>query len=216
MPPTASHGSADLNAAMAARPHADMAGVDVDPRVERSRTAVVDAAAQLLLDDGPDAITHARVAAAAGVSRTTVYKHFPERADLLFVTAEAISKNRPDPTDVTGDLRTDLRTFLDHLATDLRDPVRTRVIAMTMERAIHDDAVALVRDTFLTEISDAFAAIAAAGVAAGELSADIDVELALASLAGSLVYSRLLANRPIDDVLVDGLIDNFMATNAPR
>ena len=208
MTPTAPNPSTDLPV--------DATGTDLDPRVERTRTAVVDAAAQLLLDDGPDAITHARVAAAAGVSRTTVYKHFPDRSDLLFVTAEAIGRNLPDPGDVTGDLRTDLRAFLAHLAADLRDPVRTRVIAMMMERAQHDEAVALVRDRFMAEIGAAFAGIATAGVAAGELSSDIAVELGLASLAGSLVYFRLLADQPIDDALVDGMIDNFIATNAPR
>jgi AcrR family transcriptional regulator len=190
--------------------------LDVDPRVERSRSSVVDAAAQLLLADGPDAITHARVAAAAGVSRTTVYKHFPERSDLLFVTVEAVGKNLPDPSDITGDLRTDLQTFLHHLATDLRDPVRTRVMAMMMERALHDDAVALVRNAFMQQICVAFADIAAAGVAAGELSDDIDVGLGLASLAGSLIHARLLADQHVDDALVDAVIDNFIRVNAPR
>ncbi len=198
------------------RPSASTDDVDIDPRVERSRASVVDAAAQLLLADGPDAITHARVAAAAGVSRTTVYKHFPERSDLLFATAEAMGSDLPKPSDVTGDLRTDLRTFLDHLATDMRDPVRTRVIAMVMERALHDDAVSLVRDTFMQEIRVAFADIAAAGIAAGDLSEDVDIELGLASLAGSLIYSRLFANRPVNDDLVDGVINNFIRTNAPR
>ena len=189
---------------------------DVDPRVERSRASVVSAAAQLLLDDGPDAITHGRVAAAAGVSRTTVYKHFPERSDLLFVTAEAIGKNVPNHNDITGDLRTDLRMFLDHLASDLRDPVRTRIIAMMMERGLHDDAVALVRNTFMQEFRVVYTAITSAGVATGELSADVDVELGLAAMAGSLIYARLLTDRPIDDALVDRVIDNFIRTNAPR
>jgi AcrR family transcriptional regulator len=191
------------------------AASDVDPRVERSRSSVVNAAAQLLLADGPDAITHARVAAAAGVSRTTVYKHFPERSDLLFVTAQAIGNNVPNPDDLTGDLRTDLRMFLNHLATDLRDPVHTRVIAMMMERGLHDDAVALVRNTFMQEFRVVFNSITSAGVTSGELGVDVDVELGLASLAGSLIYSRLLADRTIDDALVDSVIDNFIRTNAP-
>ncbi len=188
----------------------------IDPRIERSRASVVQAAAQLLLDDGPDAITHARVADAAGVSRTTVYKHYPERSDLLFATAEAIGKNLPDPGTISGDLRIDLTTLLGHLATDLRDPVRTRVIAMTMERALHDDAVALVRDTFITEIREAFATIVSAGVDAGQLAASTDVDLALASLAGSLLFSRFLATIEIEEQLVSGIIENFIRTNAPR
>lgn len=190
--------------------------IEVDPRVERSRTSVVEAAAQLLLADGPDAITHARVAAAAGVSRTTVYKHFPERTDLLFVTAQAIGKNVPDQGELTGDLRADLRMFLNHLAGDLRDPVHTRVIAMMMERGLHDDAVAVVRNTFMQEFREVFTSIVLAGVDSGELSETVNAELGLASVAGSLIYSRLLADRVIDDELVERVIDNFIRTNAPR
>ncbi len=194
----------------------DRSAESLDPRVERTRLAVVDAAAQLLLEHGPDAITHAAVAAAAEVSRTTVYKHYPERSDLLFATAEAIGKNLPDPADMSGDLRSDLATLLSILATDLRDPRTARVMAMMMERAMHDDAVALVRDTFMREIQAAFATIVANGVATGELAPGTDTQLGLAALAGSLIYSRFLADLPIDDALVDGVIDHFIATNAPR
>lgn len=197
-------------------PTIDPLAVTVDPRVERSRASVVAAAAQLLLDEGPDAITHARVADAAGVSRTTVYKHYPERSDLLFATAEAIGKNLPDAGAISGVLRVDLKMLFDHLATDLRDPVRTRVVAMMMERALHDDAVALVRDTFLTEIREAFAAIVSTGVASGELATDTDSDLGLASVAGALIFSRFLASTPINDQLVSDIIDNFVRTNAPR
>lgn len=198
------------------QPSGPLVDIEVDPRVERSRTSVVEAAAQLLLANGPDAITHGRVAAAAGVSRTTVYKHFPERADLLFVTAQAIGKNVPDQGELTGDLRTDLHMFLNHLASDLRDPVHTRVIAMMMERGLHDDAVAVVRNTFMQEFREVFNSITSAGVDAGELSETVDAELGLASVAGSLIYSRLLADRVIDDELVESVIDNFIRTNAPR
>jgi len=174
------------------------------------------AAATLLLDEGPDAITHARVAEAAGVSRTTVYKHYPERTDLLFATADALGKNRPGTGHLTGHLRTDLRTLLTHLATDLQDPVRTRVIALMMERALHDHAVALVRDTFLDEMGATFGAIIGAGVESGELASDVNANAGLASLAGSLLFSRFLASTTIDDLLIDGVIDTFIRTNAPR
>jgi AcrR family transcriptional regulator len=188
----------------------------LDPRVERSRASVVDAAAQLLLAEGPDAITHARVADAATVSRTTVYKHYPERSDLLRATAQAVGKHLPDPASVTGDLRTDLRTLIGHLGTDLQDPVRTRVMAMMMERALHDEAVASVRDTFISELRLAFQAIIARAVDEGELTPDTDPDLGLASLAGSLLFSRFLASDRIDDDLADAVVDNFIRTNAPR
>src|SRR5262245_38535522 len=55
----------------------------VDPRVERTRQAVLDAAMTLLRAEGPDAVTHVRVAEVAGAGRATVYRHGPGQGDLL-------------------------------------------------------------------------------------------------------------------------------------
>ena len=188
----------------------------VDPRIERTHAAVVDAAATLLLEEGPDAITHGRVAAAANVSRTTVYKHYPERADLLHATVKGIGKSAPDPANLTGDLRTDLRMFIGLLATDLRDDGRSTLMATMMERALHDEAVAEVRNSMVAEFGDAFASVLKSAIQAGTIRADIDPFRALASLGGSLLFAKFLADRHVDDALLDAVIDDFVTTNAPR
>jgi AcrR family transcriptional regulator len=48
---------------------------------ERTRRAILDAAGELLQAD-PEA-SHAEIARAAGVGRASVYRHFPERSDLV-------------------------------------------------------------------------------------------------------------------------------------
>jgi AcrR family transcriptional regulator len=53
----------------------------VDPRVVRTRLAVLEAATMLLRTEGPGAVTHARVAEAAGVGRATIYRHWPDQGD---------------------------------------------------------------------------------------------------------------------------------------
>ena len=112
----------------------DAPEISVDPRIERSRQAVLDAAVALLFDGGPDEITHAKVAAAAEVSRTTVYKHYPQRSDLLHATLEADGKQFPPPSELTGVVHTDLVTLLSHLASDLRDEGRTRMMPVRSSR----------------------------------------------------------------------------------
>ncbi|ANE03558.1 TetR family transcriptional regulator [Corynebacterium crudilactis] len=49
-----------------------------------TRTALSRAAAQIALTDGPEALTVATVAAAAGVSARTFHNYFPSREDALF------------------------------------------------------------------------------------------------------------------------------------
>jgi len=193
----------------------DAPDLNVDPRIERSRQAVLDAAVALLFDGGPDEITHAKVAAAAEVSRTTVYKHYPQRSDLLHATLEAIGKHVPTASELTGRARDDLITLLNNLASDLRDEGRTKMIAVMIERALHDDTVGTVRDRFIAELVETVTAIVRRGEKTGELRPGIAPMQALGSMAGSLLFHRLLANETIDDQLVSNVVDAFIAAHAP-
>lgn len=51
--------------------------------------AMVDAAARLLIDEGPDAVTHRRVAAAAGVPAGSASYYFPNRSALYAAAVRA-------------------------------------------------------------------------------------------------------------------------------
>src|SRR5580704_9810498 len=82
----------------------------MDPRADRSRRRALEAAQQILMTEGWEAVTHLRVAELSGLGRATVYRHWPSTSDLLRDTLEreimAIAI-RP-----TTDLRTDLVTSL--------------------------------------------------------------------------------------------------------
>jgi AcrR family transcriptional regulator len=192
----------------------DAAVDDVDPRVERTIAAIIESSFDLLVAEGPDAITHARVAADARMSRTTVYAHFPTRSDLLRATIEAYAK--PLPLDLTGDLRTDLIALVEDLVTDLADDERSRAIAAIMERALHDDVVRQVRDDMVCEADDMFRQAIRNGVRRGEIDPAIDVELALASLVGAFLFRRFLLGSPYGADDVERIIDDFLRVHAPR
>ena len=70
----------------AAGPRAD------DPRVVRSRAAVVDAARQLFMQKGYDGTTMEDIAAAAGLTKRTLYNNYADK-DALFrqIVAEAMA-----------------------------------------------------------------------------------------------------------------------------
>lgn len=192
----------------------DAAGVELDPRMERTRAAILEAASELLVCDGPDAISHAQVALAAKVSRTTVYNHFPDRAALLRATIEAFAK--PRPSEVTGDVRTDLRRLLEGIVTDLLDEQRSRAFATMIERAQHDDTVAAVRDDLICEGQTQFAQIVANGITAGLLRSDIDVDLAMSGLLGTLFFRRFMVGRAVAHDEIEHLVDEFLRDHAPR
>lgn len=56
----------------------------------RRRATLVDAAAHLLLVEGPSAVTPAAVAAVAGLARSSTYQYFPSTAALLQAAVEEL------------------------------------------------------------------------------------------------------------------------------
>ncbi len=187
-----------------------------DPRVERTRSLVIAAAAALLMQDGPGAITHANVAAAANVSRTTVYNHWPTREDLLRATIDSIDQSAPHIDDLTGTLRIDLGILCQHLVTDLIDDQRAPLIANMMERALHDEVVESVRNQFFAEYRGLFHVVLDKARSDGELRRDLDVDRSMASLLGSLLFARFLSPAEFDQPYADAVIDDFVTINTPR
>ena len=186
-----------------------------DPRVERTRAAVIDAATALMMQDGPGAITHTTVAAAANVSRTTVYTHWPTREDLLRATIDSIRRHKPDVGELTGSLRADLGTVLGPLITDLCDDQRASMIATMMERALHDAEVVAVRDEFIREFTTVFDRIIDTAIARGELRTGVDTERALEAIVGSFMFRRFMTSTGLDAAAADAVIDDFIAFHAP-
>lgn len=115
----------------------------IDPRVVRTHEAVTAAAGRLLLDEGWSAVTHARVAELADVSKVTVYKHWPDGHDLVRAGFAAIAElPHHEPT---GDLRHDLVEELKAYRGVLRAGF-DRVLVGLAERARADEAIAELRD----------------------------------------------------------------------
>lgn len=187
-----------------------------DPRVERTHAAVIKAASGLLMAEGPSAITHSNVAAAAGVSRTTVYTHWPTREDLLRATIDAIRSHKPLIDDLVGNLRADLGTLFAPVASDLLDEQRAAAIATMMQRSLFDPEVVAVRNGFLTEFTDVLAEVLDRAVKSGELRHDTDVRYAITSVLGSLLFRRFLSNEVFDASVVDEVLDDFVRNHSSR
>ncbi len=186
-----------------------------DPRVERTRAAVIDAAVELLTTDGPSSVTHANVAAAANMSRTTVYNHWPTQADLFRDTIESLGKVPVRADQLTGDLRADLELLCAQVVTDLVDDQRAPMIINMMARALHDSTVTTVRDEFFCAFSDMFHHVIEAAIEHGHLRADLDADRAIATLLGSFLFQRFMSPEAFTAEFAAAVLDDFVEVNAP-
>ncbi|MCA2207548.1 MULTISPECIES: TetR/AcrR family transcriptional regulator [Nocardia] len=185
-----------------------------DPRVERSRSSALASARELLVEQGLAGLTHGAVAAHSGVSRATLYRHWPEPADLVRdAVAGHIAAVRPEPT---GDLRADLLAVLSVTRAMLHEPVMEQAMRVIIERAGVDPRFAEVKVRLYRSGTGAVRAILADAIARAELPAGLDIDLAVDQLHGPLFFRRLVAHRTFDLDYVRRVVDEFLRSHQPQ
>lgn len=191
-----------------------------DPRLLRSRDAMVSAATALLTEGGLEAITHQAVAARAGVGRATVYRHWPDLLDLrLSALVGGVPPLPPAPEDLRagsgGTPRTELVHYLRVLATRWADPSAGAVVAAIIGGAQHDTQMRRLREILMTQIVDSLRPAVTAAGGQGQLRPDVTPEMFAMTAVGSLFYLRFLAGAPLGGETVDGVVDAAFRAWAP-
>jgi AcrR family transcriptional regulator len=182
---------------------------DEDPRVARTRDAVRRAVRSLLQRSGFGAVTHQQVATEAGIGRATVYRHWPDRTQLLLEALADIEA--PTTWRTSGDLAVDLSAELAHLQRTLTgSPLVPELVALIGQAEWQPPLREVKARLLMTGTAGLRHALQAASER-GELPDELDLDEAIARLAGPLFYRRVLAHGPIEDVFVEDVRDAFLA-----
>ncbi len=177
-----------------------MPPVDPAPRPGRGRTkdrgkdtAVLDATVALLASEGVARMSMDRVAAAAGVSKVTVYSRWPSKGELIGAALAHLRLGRvPEPA---GEVRTDLIALLEAMREQYVEVGAMSILGTCLaDEPGSGELLAIVRDATLLPRRALFAAVLRAGVERGELRAGLDVEAATSLVVGTL-YADHLAGR---------------------
>lgn len=176
-----------------------------DPRVARSRAAVLAATVDLLGELGHSGTTVEAVAERSGVAKTTIYRHWPTRARLLLDAFQ--SSVELDPMRPTGDLRRDLLGLTGGLAQKLRNPRWSRIMATLIDAAEADPELAELTSIFTEQRRAAVVAVLERGIADGELDPSVDPRLASQLVGGALFYQRFMVRCAADDEELGRIVD---------
>jgi len=169
---------------------------------------MLDAARALLLQEGPAAVTHQRVARQANVGRATVYRHWP-RPDLLLLDAMAtvdLPFFREPVTPVRPWLRQELRVAADEMAMP-----QVAAVALAMMQGSPGSLPVAVRDRFIATVTGRIHAALTLAAAEGELDAPVGPEDAVALLVGPILQRTCMQAGTVSDDLIDRLIDSIGA-----
>jgi AcrR family transcriptional regulator len=164
-----------------------------------TETVVLTAALGLLLTEGPAALTAQRLFQVTGVSRTTVYRHWPTPAAVLAALIDVAPIPSGPPS---GDLAKDLHIEVDRLCDRLRDrPVGAFLQALVVAAATD------LRHRYVTDLLAPFhEALRAAGVPDGER------EDGVAMIASPLLLDALLLDRTASRDRAHRIVDTFTRT----
>jgi AcrR family transcriptional regulator len=177
-----------------------------DPRVARSRAAVLEATLDLLAEEGAEGCTIEAIATRSGVAKTTIYRHWPSRAALVIDAVRTLMESPPEVPD-TGRARADVTAILQGLAERLRTGQLADVAPALVAAVDADPTLGELMEVYVQCRRDPLRTVLRRAVKRGELRADLDVELAIDLCAGPLFYRRLVARRPAEPVDVEALVD---------
>ena len=187
------------------------------PRSAKAHEAILQAAAELLLEHGLDAVSMDEVAARAGVSKATIYRWWPTKEtlalDALYTQYMAAA---PVPKD-TGSLRGDLLELLSPFARLVSAQPFARLIAALLAEARTDPAFdAEYQRRIIGPRRDQARKILDRAIERGEIPADLDLEVALDLIYGPLYHRLLQGHAPLTDTFVRSTIDLVLTGISPH
>lgn len=186
------------------------------PRGKPIEHAIVAATLDELARHGLEGLSIPRVAAAADVNKTTVYRRWPTREALVAAALEAALHETAGSLTDTGSLRGDVHQLLDRIAARMSSP-EGRALA----RAALADAAATAVHTLgaaaAAEETSAVVALVQRAAARGEWDlARHAPDAVLALVAGAVMHRVMMERQPVSAAWTTTVADVIVRGLAPR
>ena len=184
----------------------------MDRRIEKTMTAAREAALEVLAARGFAAFTMEAVAEQSGISKSTLYRHWPDRIALLSDALETLNV-QPRPTEPLRPdaFRDRVAELVTHLAQVFEHSRIASVMPALIEAAEHHPRIADFLYGYSAKRRQTLVGLLKEGVEIGELDPDFDPELASLVLSGPIFYCRLMSSAPFPSEKVAGLVDFCLA-----
>ena len=164
------------------------------PRSASAHARVLETAGQLFAERGIDGTSMDAIAEASGVSKATIYKHWPDKRALCLEVMSSLHDVHPLPAvQPTGDVRADLVAFLGRQPPKPRTELRSRLMPHLMAYAARNPAFGQAwRQQAIDPPRLQVIALLERAIAEGRLSGEIDVEAEAVGLVGPMMYRNML------------------------
>lgn len=180
------------------------------PRSERAKVAVLDAASELLMAGGIEAVTMEAIAARSKVSKATLYKWWPSRAHVMLESLFARTEHTI-AVDQDASLADVLTEQLVSLAVLFRETEAGPLMADLVAAGQADpDIRAALDEHWLRPRRQVGAGLLRAAVERGELAADTDVAAAVDQLFAPIYHRLMMGHEPLCEELGGTLVRQLL------
>jgi AcrR family transcriptional regulator len=179
------------------------------PRNASYDKKILDAAVELLIENGYAGFTIEGVAARTGVGRPTIYRRWPSKAALAIA---ALEEGVPlDSTPDTGSLGEDLRAFQRDRAARINLPATRPIVSGLVSHAVADPDLAGAFIGWYLHRLEGVDVILQRAIHRGELPPYVDFELVNDLLLGPLFTRGVVRGQPLTPELADQIVDIVLA-----
>jgi AcrR family transcriptional regulator len=159
-----------------------------------------------LADHGPDGLNIDRIARQAQVNRTTIYRRWPTREELIRA-ALSHSLHAFDPIPDTGSLRGDLRMIAQQIDRLIDAPHGQALLRAAASPASGDTIARFAAQAATAATRRPARQLSERARARGEWQANITPEQVIFTLVGAIWHRRSLEGHRIDNAWLDPLLD---------
>lgn len=185
------------------------------PRDRAASQRLLDAALELLADNGFTGVTIRAIADAAGVGLPAIYRRWESKEALLYgAVSSALHRALPVPDH--GDVRADLVALVRAEIEVLNTPRLGGVLQALIGQSLHDPAWRQLLMDLHHRRRAANRLIVERAVACGELPAGTDPDLLLDVLHGPLWLRFLTSAGPVPAELAEALVDTALSAVGAR
>ncbi|MEU6710601.1 TetR/AcrR family transcriptional regulator [Nonomuraea purpurea] len=158
------------------------------PRSEKAEKAIIEATLDLIGDGmGVSELSIEAIASKAGVGKTTIYRRWSSKEDLIVDALSTLKAPLPPLTGVS--VRDDLISLLDAMRKEAGNRRNRCVMNIAMNEA---DRYPRLMERFMKRAveprKEALRSVIERGIATGELRADLGVDMCVAVLSGAMLW----------------------------
>lgn len=151
---------------------------------------MLQATLELLAEVGFEAMSIDAIAARAGIGKTTIYRRYSGKAELVADAIESIREDVVIPD--TGNLGSDIEALIENAAQITLNPLGRQTVAMIISSAASNAEFAQIYWTnYLQPRRQAFATVLERAKARKEVEADLDPGLVFDTMSGIMLYALI-------------------------